>query len=887
MYNEGNPNNFTMQYNIPGGGSVDVSNLEYIIANSGGVKTLVDGVIGTDGDDYITGTDDADTIVPGAGNDIIVANGGDDVIEASSGNDIINLGSGNTTVKIGMSILTGEVQQEGTEYEWIDYKENGAKTIYMQNDSVLTLDFAKEIFDNWCNILCRGTGQDNNLYISLSNSDNPPYGIVIKDYFDENGNPKTDNVKFNIWGEGETPETYTVPEWTNAMLIPWHRVFDVQPFGPYEGEIRGTNMPHETLLYSAGFGDDTIYGGNGNEDNIFLHGGNDVIYANEGIKHLNISGNTTNCEIHLGSAETTKTSINLGLVEGNVKSSINAEGDLNVSWDCYANNAEDPYIYSSTLSVIDWNNRTSYATFSIGGNDRDNTLNGINGADNMIDGGKGDDILIGGTGVDTFNFDYNNEYGIDTVKNYTSDDILRFESASSYGVDFTKFKYYTNDNGKGLVINTKNIYSKDSYVIIDNYFETDNKIDTVTTYNWSSPDETKSLATMYGNVDDLGSFDLGTGVTLLGTDNADVFIAKNGTNTYTGGKGNDSLTSKDGENTFVFNSGDGSDILYQSGGSVTLKFNNATIEELSSITGYDRDADGYINDLLIHYDGENTLRVKDYFYKNYVTKIIDSTDTEYNMTDYFKRVEYIDSMGADYMRQYSSKDEELRITAEVYRAEGKGGSDIIIGSNYDEELYTHKADNYSFTTFDKTEGVVDKIHAGGGDDILVGNSSTNYLYGDEGNDTFVVFASKGLNTFVSDSSGMADSMNIYDETYDNLHFVFNIDIDGNMDSNGLRILNNENFNLWKANMSDTNIKGINILEQWNSIETYEEAGDANGCSHLNISAIETVKTDIVSWLAANDYADVANVFANEKTEGDINTLIAKFDVKSQWIYKEY
>ena len=51
------------------------------------------------------------------------------------------------------------------------------------------------------------------------------------------------------------------------------------------------------------------------------------------------------------------------------------------------------------------------------------------GIANTIDGGSGDDTLIGGTGADTFNFIQNEGYGIDTVKNYTSDDVLRFESA--------------------------------------------------------------------------------------------------------------------------------------------------------------------------------------------------------------------------------------------------------------------------------------------------------------------------------------------------------------------------------------------------------------------------------------------------------------------------
>lgn len=816
-----------------------------------------------------------------------------------NGNETIYLGAGESTVKIDMSMFDGEVHDPGTDWEWTDYTENCVKTIYLNDDasSTLTLDFDKALFDNGLGVFCRGTGQDKDLYISMSNSADPGYGIVIKNYFDEGGNPRTNQVKLSLWEYPEMFATqkeqhiYTVPEWADGSY--WERTFDVQPFGPYEGPIRGTNMQNEWLLYSAGFGDDIIYGGNGNREDIYLHGGHDLVYANEGDKHLNIAGNQTNVEIYLGSQATTKTNISLGGVEGNVTSNFNEAGDLNISWDCYANNAEVPYVYTSNARVDKWNSRTSTATISIVGNNRDNILNAIDGVNHTIDGREGNDTLIGGTGVDTFNFTYNNGYGVDTVQNYTSGDILQFESASSFPVDFSTFKFYKNDNGNNLVINTKDLNSTDSFVILKDYFNTADKIDKIVAYNWSNPNEETSLATLLGSVNlaTTGTFELATGATVTGSDYEDILIAKSGENTITGGKYADKLYSKGGENTFVFNSGDGSDTLYQEGGVVTLKFNNATIEELSSKTGYDKDS-VYYDDLLIHYDGTNTLRVKDYYYtsKNKVTKIIDSTGTEYNMSDYFKRVQYINSYSDYLMRSSANKDEDIRVTANISAdIEGKKGSDIIRGSQYGEWLCSYTTMKYDYTfNFDKTAGVVDTIYAGGGDDVLVGNALTNYMYGDGGNDTFIVFASEGLNTILSDSSGTSDALNIYDETYDNLHFVFNADSDGNIDNNGLRILNNENFDLWKANVNDENIKGINIVNDWNCIEKYEEAGDGNGCSHLTVATLETLKNDVVSWLTSGgrDYGSVSEALTSGNNE-DITALIAKFDVSGQWVYQEY
>ena len=815
-----------------------------------------------------------------------------------NGNETIYLGAGESTVKIDMSMFDGEVQSPGTDWEWTDYTENCVKTIYLNDDpsSTLTLDFDKALFDNGLGVFCRGTGQDRDLYISMSGKAEPGYGIVVKNYFDEDGNPRTNQVKLSLWEYPEMFATqkeqhiYTVPEWADGSY--WERTFDVQPFGPYEGPIRGTNMQNEWLLYSAGFGDDIIYGGNGNREDIYLHGGHDLVYANEGDKHLNIAGNQTNVEIYLGSQATTKTNIYLGGVEGNVTSNFNEAGDLNISWDCYANNAEVPYVYTSNARVDKWNSRTSTATISMSGNNRDNTLKAVDGVANSLDGGNGDDTLIGGTGVDTFNFAYNSAHGVDTIKNYTADDIICFKSASNaITVDYNKFKFYTTNAGKSLVINTKDLYSKDSYVIVDNYFDSNNKIDSIIGYNYSNPNSEASLATLYGDKNDLGSFEIGNGGVFAGTNNQDVFIARSGENTFTGGKGDDSLYASGGDSTFVFNTGDGNDIVYQDGGNVTLKFNNSTIEELTSKTGYDKDSE-YYDDLLIHYDGTNTLRVKDYYYTshNKVTKIIDSTGTEYNMADCFKPVKYINSVYDFYKYSATDKSDDIRIltaTHAIPQIAGKGGSDRIWGSNDNETIFSHKAD-YSYDT---TPGVVDEIHAGGGDDVIYAWSDTNIVYGDAGNDW--IFVNVGQKSIVSDSAGTEDVLSINPvedgsdvANYDKMHFVFNVDSDGNVDDAGLRILTNEEFELWKTDTNHADIRGISVVKDskgnggYNCIETFIDYND----HELAMSAIEAVKGEITSWLTSGgrDYGSVSDALTSGNNE-DITALIAKFDVSEQWV----
>lgn len=828
----------------------------------------------------ITGTDN---------NDLIFVKGKDNTINAKGGNDIIHLEAGNSTVNINMSMV-GETAWSTEEYK--SYAENCTKTIYLQDDSVLTLDFDEELFDNGLGVFCRGTGLDHDLYISLGNlADEPYYAIRIKDYFDESGNPKTEQVKLNIWVYPEqfatekVQQIFTIPEWANGSS--WERTFDIQPFGSYTAALNGTNMPYEEIRAGYGQHNDIIHA-NGGDDSIYPYGGNNIIYAGEGNKFVSMSGAQSNNEIYLGQNETTNTTIYMGGVDSISSNIDNTTGDLNISWTSYVSDTSYD-TFTSTARIDKWNTRTSNASISIAGDARNNSLVAVDGVENKLDGRGGNDALIGGTGVDTFSFDFTNGHGIDVVVNANSADILDFESPSNMDINSNNmFKFYKHGGGNNLAVETTNLSGdKRSYAIIQDYFNTDNKVDKVNVHNWDTISEEKSLQTLVGDTSKLGKLEFGLNSEHTGTDTADVFICQTGTNTITAGKGNDTLESQGGTNTFVFNAGDGSDILYQSGGSITLKFNNATIEELSSKTGYDRDANGYYNDLLINYDENSTLRVKDYYAKNNaVTKIIDSTGTEYNMADYFKYVVYAKTM-SDAMG--TNKDDEIRVQGNtLYEIAGKKGSDRIWGGNLGEDIYT--GNMYNYADYVSTAGVVDEVHAGGGDDYIFATSETNILYGDSGNDTIFVLA--GAKNIISDSSGTDDTLSInpFDNSdianHENLHFVFNVDSEGNVDNAGLRILTNDEFNLWKTNTNHASIKGINIVKDsngnggYNCIENFVDANDYS----ISMNSIEAVKTDITSWLTSGgrNYGSVSDVLTKENNESDIAALIAKFDVTDQW-----
>jgi len=697
--------------------------------------------------------------------------------------------------------------------------------------------------------------------------------IRVKDYFDENGNPKVNQVKLNYKGT-----TYTVPEWANGSY--WGRTFEIQPFGTYNAAIHGTNMPFEEIRTAYDNHDDVVYAGDGNDD-IYVYGGHNEVYTGEGKKYISMLGAQSQNEIYIGSDTTTETTITMTGINNVTSASVDATtGDLNIAWTALVSDDGDE-TYTSTARIDNWAGKTSQAKINMRGNERNNTLIAIDDATNILDGDKGNDTLVGGTGDDTFNFDYSKGYGIDTIQNGSASDQITFESGHSLlTVDFDSFNYYK--GADNLVIKTVDSNHEDNFLIIEDYFTEGSKINKITSNNFAAG-TTGEMNLSDIDFTELPSFGLANNSVISGTADNDVLIGNTGTNTITGGAGNDSLYTYGGENTFVFNSGDGSDTLYQKGGDTTLKFNDVTIAELTNPNNLNRSVD----DLLISYDGTNTLTVKNYFTAdNTVTKITDSTGTTYNTADCIKNIisstKFISGKGRAYHGTDGGDIIKASDNKPIY---GNGGSDIIFGCSSTLGIYTYTM-NFD-TEFDTKDGVVDEVHAGNHDNDIFGNSATNILYGDGGNDQYVIY--NNLRNIISDSNGTGDYLNIQDTDYTDMHFVFNVDSQGNVDSDGLRILSDSDYAKWQVNTSDSTIKGTSVVKAsdgtggWNCIESFMD----KTVYSISMTQINSVKNEIVSWLTSEGYTDVSDVFANEKTAGDITTLLGKYDITDKWQYEAY
>lgn len=162
------------------------------------------------------------------------------------------------------------------------------------------------------------------------------------------------------------------------------------------------------------------------------------------------------------------------------------------------------------------------------------------------------------------------------------------------------------------------------------------------------------------------------------------------------------------------------------------------------------------------------------------------------------------------------------------------------------------------------------------------NIMNSNLYGGEGDDNYFVYSLKA-NITITDSEG-DDNLILRDMAKDNIHFAFNVKADGSFDESHdkLFVLNDEMYAKWCNGEEFDYGLTINDFDSIEKIATgdYDESQTRN-ISYKEIANLKQLKESVVGWLSTNGYADVNDVFQNEKTEGDINALIAEFN-KVDW-----
>ena len=635
-----------------------------------------------------------------------------------------------------------------------------------------------------------------------------------------------------------------------------------------DGEIDGTDEVNRIL---GGDNDDII---NGKQGNDILNGGkgsDTYIFADFDGADI-VSNGTDGKADTLKFTSSTKEELTYAISDNDLVISHNDGADSVTVKDYFAaGNTVTDLIDSTgeTFKIADVNKYVLAESDTVTGtrlNDvitlttGNHTVNGGSGND-IITTGEGADIIEGDVGYDVINmgtggvtFVFRNGDGHDTIymnEFDTTEDKLQFADSEYYDIkyelngddmilwhdkdvngnynssvtikDWTK--YYDPETDKTPVLNS--IYNANGYTYSQQniLYQFRNEIE-----NYSEPKET-----------------------VTGTKFKDIIHTDDITETIYAGFGDDTINGRTGDS--------GEDKVYGEAGDDSIFYENSSNEVLlDGGTGHDVIRINY--GTAIGGLGGDQIRVSSYssgvtIYGDLtLTKDAEQTQGDYDLiTGSYGGYEGQEQTGGDTI--YAGGGDDT-----VY---GYGGSDVIYGGAGADTIYGYgREENKNLNA-----GVVLEIHGGIGDDVIYAQSETNKIYGDAGNDT--VYAYIDQNTTISDTEGdnklvIENTKNTTDNLYTNLHIVFNVDKEGNLDADGIRVLNNENYQTWVSDNDSENIVGVKIVEgidKFGSISTTNAGGTG-----YEVTDITALVEAVSGWLTSDerDYQDVASALASENKD---------------------
>ncbi|HTU10511.1 MAG TPA: Calx-beta domain-containing protein [Allosphingosinicella sp.] len=288
------------------------------------------------------------------------------------------------------------------------------------------------------------------------------------------------------------------------------------------------------------------------------------------------------------------------------------------------------------------------------------------GGNNLIDGYGGDDIIFGGAGNDTLI----GGAGIDTLSGGTDND------------------FYFVDNSNDSVLELAG--------------EGNDRVFASASYGLAAGTSVETLST----ADNAGT----AAINLAGNELANILFGNAGTNTLSGGAGNDLLDGKDGNDTLQ--GGADNDILYGRDGNDRL-FGGAGSNYLAGGVGDDQYYVDSSSDAVVELTGEGNDRVlASVSYVLAANMSVETLSTSFNAG-----TGAINLIGNGLANSILGNDgaNVLNGGAGNDTLDGKGGNDTLDGG----------ADN-------------DTLYGGAGNDALYGGTGTNYLAGNAGDDIYVI-----------------------------------------------------------------------------------------------------------------------------------------------------
>ena len=328
------------------------------------------------------------------------------------------------------------------------------------------------------------------------------------------------------------------------------------------------------------------------------------------------------------------------------------------------------------------------------------------------------------------------------------------------------------------------------------------------------------------------------------TNNDDIYTFTAGVNnlTLSGNFGNDTINT-DYE-------GYGGDYIRKD----NISFDGYSFENGTLSAGYVKDGEGNLTKQIKFTAGDNSLTygtnyIESYNWTTSNTKAMTITDNDRTYETYI-RVDS-DSKAVDW-----SKDETNHLA-------------FIKLTRSDNETEIISNDKYNIINAEGNNKLYYKYN--GGHDII--NSTS-----DDSNDTYRINSFNTTTSLTINDAGGKDTIIFSDTNTADIRLFFDMNADTEFvdDITGLTFMHKDKAALldgsW-ANLSSGTIK-VNGLDALSGTDKVT-AKDNDSISLYNW--VDSIREDVAGWLTEKGYADTTKVFTSEKTDGDIEALIAIYN----------
>ncbi|AWB66251.1 hypothetical protein C2869_07320 [Saccharobesus litoralis] len=548
---------------------------------------------GTDNDDTIVGFNTlSETFYGGKGNDTITPNSGNDTVYAGEGDDTIHLSNGNDHIYggLGNDIINVRYNSPVIHFSLGDGQDTINVDRCCSSSNKPKLLFADPILPSDISV----SRQGNALHLSINNSTDQ---VIVSAYFQgEYYAYRLESIEFASDG--------TVWDWAALTTV-------LNAGTDNDDTIVGFNTLSETFYGGKGndtitpnSGNDTVYAGEG-DDTIHLSNGNDHIYGGLGNDIINVRYNSPVIHFSLGDGQDT-INVDRCCSSSNKPKLLFADpilpSDISVSRQGNAlhlsiNNSTDQVIVSAYFqgeyyayrlesiefandgTVWDW---AALTTVLNAGTDNDDTIVGFNTLSETFYGGKGNDTITpnsgndtvyAGEGDDTIHLSNGNDHiygglGNDIINVRYNSPVIHFSPGD--GQDTINVDRCCSSSNKPKLLFADPILPSDisvsrqgnalhlsinnstDQVIVSAYFQGEYYAYRLESIEFASD----------GTVWDWAAL---TTVLNAGTDNDDTIVGFNTlSETFYGGKGNDTITPNSGNDTVY--AGEGDDTIHLSNG---------------------------------------------------------------------------------------------------------------------------------------------------------------------------------------------------------------------------------------------------------------------------------------------------------------------------------